>query len=150
MILFSLPSQEQHHWNILKGRSYKNEPQILPNFSGYKHAKRLEHSSSIGLSGVQKHLCAILGSWDISKSKWGIRFPTFFNIGQSRVLTSDVPYGFSYISAPFSCVLQKCVWTSIMPSLSMSILKWDKSQPLTLSDPGCRILVITLCMLSGI
>ena len=43
----------------------KNAPQFLPNFSGYKHARRL---------GVQKLFCTIFGSRDICKVKWVIRF----------------------------------------------------------------------------
>ena len=32
---------------------------------------------SLALSGVQKHFCMISGSWDISKTIWGIRFQEF-------------------------------------------------------------------------
>ena len=45
--------------------------------------------------------CTISGSRDMSKSKWGIRFlKKNRRYWTSRVLKSDVPYFFTYISAP--------------------------------------------------
>ena len=80
----------------------------------------LEGWNTFCLKGVQKHLCTISGSWDINKSKWGIRSKKSLNIGQSNVLKSDVSLCITYILAPLC--LQKCVWARSMSNLRMSPL----------------------------
>ena len=52
---------------------------------------------------VQKHFCTLLGSLDISKSKWDIRFEKFQILDNLSVLKSDVLHWFAYISAPLCC-----------------------------------------------
>ena len=67
---------DKNRGSIIKGEAKKPTklvPQFLLNFSGYKHDKRLVRNlilklRSITPSGVQKLLCTISGSRDISKS----------------------------------------------------------------------------------
>ena len=89
--------------SITTGCPEKNEPQFLLNISGYKHARKLGFIGKVGSmasSGVQKLLCTIFGSRDISKLKWGIRFQNVSILDNLIVLKSVVPYCFTFVSAP--------------------------------------------------
>ena len=57
---------------------------------------------SVAPSGVQKHLCAILGSRDIDKSKLD-KLIRNFRYWLIFVMNSDVSYCFVYISASLCC-----------------------------------------------
>ena len=47
----------------------------------------------VALSGVQKHFCTILGSRDIGKMIWGIRFQEF-EVMNNRISWNMIPPGF--------------------------------------------------------
>ena len=65
-------------------------PQFLLNLSGYKAGTYLIWKvGSIALSGVQNLFCTKLGSWDISKTIWAIRFQEFEKNDQSNIFKSD-------------------------------------------------------------
>ena len=112
---WAVPSSDQLE---LKGGAKKNSLNSHHRFCLISLTKNMLEGWFIGkvgsivLSGVQKLLCTIFGSRDISKLKWGIRFQNVWILDNLSVLKSDVPYCFTFILA--SSYLQKWVWTFSM------------------------------------